>query len=335
MCNSGSSVSPALLLLLIATATNPSPNVVVAVCPSCPANVSTAYPNSIARSLQTNTAEVQHIAMPMASPSCDMNSNGIDTFYSAARAQGQGYGHADKVTGHAYETMYGIFLAPLAHLGKSMKLLEIGLGCVANPKVPIGASARIWRRVLPQAELWEAEYDGDCVRSRRQHLDDLGIGVLVGDQGDPLTLRSWINETGGNFNVVIDDGGHKNSQIMTSFELLWPTLKPGGLYFMEDLQVGRWEEETTFRRNRKPPVTKGPYDDTHGKHVMSDVLQDWIEQLLISERHTHLPSSRVEHEDLSPQFAYKRHPIPSDVAFVFCQREACVIGKARNPKLHR
>ena len=34
-------------------------------------------------------------------------------------------------------------------------------------------------------------------------------------------------------------GGHTQDQIFNSFMTLWPTVKPGGLYFIEDLQVAR------------------------------------------------------------------------------------------------
>ena len=66
------------------------------------------------------------------------------------------------------------------------------------------------------------------------------IQLLVGDQGNPQVLDQWIEQSGGaDFDVVIDDGGHQNCQIWTSFLKLWPRLKPNGLYFIEDMQVAR------------------------------------------------------------------------------------------------
>ena len=54
--------------------------------------------------------------------------------------------------------------------------------------------------------------------------------------------------------------------------------------------------------------------DTEGRGVMADKIKDWIEQLLTIPR------------------AFKhtsgfKHKIPDDVSFVYCQLEACVIGK--------
>ena len=56
------------------------------------------------------------------------------------------------------------------------------------------------------------------------------------------------------------------------------------------------------------------YEDTEGRGVMADKIKDWIEQLLTIPR------------------AFKhtsgfKHKIPDDVSFVYCQLEACVIGK--------
>ena len=64
------------------------------------------------------------------------------------------------------------------------------------------------------------------------------VNILVGDQGDPAVLDEWIETSGGDFDIIIDDGGHSNCQIWTSFEKLWPTVKPGGLYFIEGMHAG-------------------------------------------------------------------------------------------------
>ena len=79
---------------------------------------------------------------------------------------------------------------------------------------------------------------------------------------------------------------------------------------MEDLQVGRLEL----------------WDDTNGTAVISDVIQAWIEQLLIKreyagQRLVQGPTTSRAYESV------RRHPLPRAAAFVFCQHEACVIGK--------
>ena len=42
---------------------------------------------------------------------------------------------------------------------------------------------------------------------------------------------------GAPFEVVIDDGGHENKLMLPAFHSLWPSVTPGGLYFIEDMQT--------------------------------------------------------------------------------------------------
>lgn len=130
---------------------------------------------------------------------------------------------------------------------------------------------------------------------------------VTGDQGDFAVLRRWAEEIGGELDVIIDDGGHKNSQIGHSFDVLWPLVRNGGVYVIEDLQVGRFKSYGGEKIN---------YEDTKGRGVMADKIKDWIEQLVT------IP--RVFKHGSGPGF---KHKIPDDVSFVYCQLEACVIGK--------
>jgi hypothetical protein len=200
----------------------------------------------------------------------------------------------DKTQVHKYHTMYGIFLLPYAANKPKMKMLEIGLGC--NMGYGPGASVALWKMLFPQADLWEAEYVKECVDKAMDKGQLNGINILVGDQADMPTLDRWIQESGGKFDIVIDDGGHHNCQISNSFDKLWPEVTPGGIYFIEDLHVGRW--------------AKYKCDDI----VMSERLKDWTEQLIYS---------------TVRKSASFKHKIPLDVDFVYCQEEACVVGKKK------
>lgn len=132
---------------------------------------------------------------------------------SAESATGQA---SDKVSSHSYYTAYGLFLLPLLERAKltnaKIKLLEIGLGC--DMSYGPGRSLSLWKTVLgAHADLWEAEYDAACVKKAQENGQLTGIHALTGDQGDKKQLYSWVEESGGGFDVIIDDGGHRNAHI--------------------------------------------------------------------------------------------------------------------------
>eukprot|EP00667_Euglena_gracilis_P007894 EG_transcript_7974 len=211
----------------------------------------------------------------------------------------------DKVHGHVYHLMYGIFLGPFRHT-VPFKFFEIGLGC--DMEYGPGASARMWRQYLANADLWEADLDQACVRSHSKPLRELGITALHGNQANFDDLRRWVKQTGGRFNAVVDDGGHSNTMILKTFALLWGEVVPCGLYFLEDLTVGR------ARR----------YDDTHLQMVVSDVLQAWVEELVVGFPSCN-PAARKSLDSLR-QFDLWR--LPRGLQWMFCQPEACALRKA-------
>ena len=133
----------------------------------------------------------------------------------------------DKATSHDYHNMYGTLLGPMRD--QNVSLLEIGLGCTMayGP----GKSIPVWREFLPFVKLSILEYDGSCAEKFRNRVEQL----FVGDQSDFNVLRDVAN--GGPYDVVVDDGGHQVSHQINSLIGLWPVLKSGGVYFIEDLYL--------------------------------------------------------------------------------------------------
>ena len=181
-----------------------------------------------------------------------------------------------------------------------MKFLEIGLGC--NMGYGPGSSFNLWKKLFPLADLWLAEYDKNCVEKWKKDGKLKNVNILIGDQENEVDLDRWITETnGGNFDVIIDDGGHHQCQIFNSFKKLWPILNRGGLYFIEDLQVADVER---FKINSEKRC---------GIINMPNVLKEWMEQLLYQNEYGN-----------EKKWNYK---LPENVAFISFQAESCVIGK--------
>jgi hypothetical protein len=125
--------------------------------------------------------------------------------------------------GHNYVEKYEKFLSE--YRDREFKLLEIG--------VDKGYSAKMWKEYFPKAEI----YAMDIVDST--HLSEDRVSILVGSQNDTGFLES-VNSKYGPFDVIIDDGSHMNEDMAISFLALFPLLKPGGLYVVEDLHACYW-----------------------------------------------------------------------------------------------
>jgi len=129
----------------------------------------------------------------------------------------------DKGDGHRYDEAYARFLEPY-RTQPGVRVLEIGAGT--------GAGLRVFRDYFSDPVLFAIEIDPE----KAEKLP-LGINTFCGDQGDVAFLDEVIKTCGDQFDVMIDDGSHRCWDQLTSFAALWPHVKPGGLYVIEDLET--------------------------------------------------------------------------------------------------
>ena len=77
-------------------------------------------------------------------------------------------------------------------------------------------------------------------------LDLTGYGnghFVVGDQRDDAHLQQIADRFApAGFDIIIDDASHYGSWSKMTFDSLYPRLKPGGLYVVEDWQPGYWDD---------------------------------------------------------------------------------------------
>jgi hypothetical protein len=126
---------------------------------------------------------------------------------------------------HGYTLAYERFLAPLRN--QPIVLLEIGVGT--------GASLRTWREYFPEAALVGLDVK-DC-----RNVVIPGTTFYQGSQSDESLLEQLIARSGP-FDVVIDDGSHFWADQIASFRKLYPHVKPGGAYVVEDLHTSYTDE---------------------------------------------------------------------------------------------
>ena len=111
--------------------------------------------------------------------------------------------------------------------GSRFRMLEIG--------VFGGGSLDMWREYFgPKSVLYGIDINPDC-----KALDTVETPVRIGSQADPAFLKSVVFEMGG-IDVVLDDGSHRGEHQWKSFEILFPLLREGGLYIIEDCHTSYW-----------------------------------------------------------------------------------------------
>ena len=140
------------------------------------------------------------------------------------------YFGTDKWNSHWYADRYQRHFEPLR--GRRLRLLEIGVGGYGNPLAG-GESLRMWKAYFPRALVF-----GLDLADKRVH-DERRIRTLRGSQTDEALLQD-LSRRFGPFDIVIDDGSHRNADVIRTFEILFPLLAPDGKYVIEDLQTAYW-----------------------------------------------------------------------------------------------
>lgn len=146
-----------------------------------------------------------------------------ETLSILADRHGSDKGHGEGLR-HGYTRAYASALA--GYRSKPLKLVEIGLS-IARDGLHCPSLA-MWLDWLPQAEIFGLDVH-DFSRFQHDRCKTFQI-----DQTDAQALTNFATEHGP-FDVIIDDGAHLSDAQQISFFALWPALKPGGFYFIEDL----------------------------------------------------------------------------------------------------
>ena len=116
---------------------------------------------------------------------------------------------------------------------KGINLLEIGIGGYKDPWSG-GNSLRLWASYFKKARVF-----GLDIEDKRPHASRR-ISIFQGDQSDPEMLKKLVDAAGA-FDIIIDDGSHNCKDVIASFTELFPHVKDGGIYVIEDTQTSYWE----------------------------------------------------------------------------------------------
>jgi hypothetical protein len=88
---------------------------------------------------------------------------------------------------------------------------------------------------LDQLHVWMRS--AGCPDFLPDKADTGRIKTFVADQANRKQLKRFIDASGGDFDIVLDDGGHTMEQQQTSFGFFFQYVKPGGYYVIEDVHT--------------------------------------------------------------------------------------------------
>jgi hypothetical protein len=134
---------------------------------------------------------------------------------------------SDKWTRYLAE--YDLLLSPWRD--RPIRLLEIG--------VQNGGGLEIWAEYFKNASRFVGcDIDPNCAQLQ---FSDPRISFVLGDVNTDSTQEEILPLLP-EFDLLIDDGSHRSSDIVKSFLRYFPYVVDGGLYVVEDLHASYWQE---------------------------------------------------------------------------------------------
>lgn len=182
---------------------------------------------------------------------------------------GKKYGTDKTSDCHNYCVKYEKYL-PMKRYEK-LNILEVG---VLN-----GKSLKMWKDYFYNSNIIGIDINPNC----SIYAEDR-INVEIGSQTD-VEFLSKVSEKHGPFDLIVDDGSHINSDIITTFEFMFDKVKSNGVYVVEDSCTSYWDEygggnhfDTVmnyFRRLVDDVNFFGAMNDKHGLyHARNEQLLD-------------------------------------------------------------
>lgn len=145
-------------------------------------------------------------------------------------------GPSDDWSGNNYTDIFEAYLEK--YRDSELNVFEIGLGVkgdyweakIVQGRNLGGASLKMWYDYFPNAKIFGIDVN-EC-----SYLDNDRITTCVADQGNVDDLENFKKITEPSmFDFIFDDGSHRPDDQQTALSYFFSYLKPGGLYFIENL----------------------------------------------------------------------------------------------------
>lgn len=111
--------------------------------------------------------------------------------------------------------------------GTDVHIVEFG--------VSQGGSLQMWKQYFgPNCKIFGVDVNPHC-----KSLEEEQIEIIIGDQEDREFLNSLVKKIP-RIDILIDDGGHRMTQQINTFEELFYRIDENGVYLCEDLHTSYW-----------------------------------------------------------------------------------------------
>jgi 23S rRNA U2552 (ribose-2'-O)-methylase RlmE/FtsJ len=123
-----------------------------------------------------------------------------------------------------YFYIYDRLFSEYRNKNKPLTFMEIG--------VAMGGSLEIWKKYLPEnSKIYGVDINPKCKEINFSE----NIFFHLGSASD----RDFMEKTFGDieFDIILDDGSHICSDVIETFKIMFPQIKDGGLYIVEDLHT--------------------------------------------------------------------------------------------------
>lgn len=172
---------------------------------------------------------------------------------------------SDKVYGHNFIPIYENYFRNLRK--KKLTILEIGIGGYEDSNAG-GESLLMWSEYFINSSIIGAD-----LFIKRLNLPS-NVKTLTLDQSKSNQIEE-LGKSHGMFDIIIDDGSHISSHIISTFEILWKYLNNQGIYVVEDTQTSYWSKLGGYDKQDPKRATSFFQKLTDGLNYTEFLEQDY------------------------------------------------------------
>jgi len=126
-----------------------------------------------------------------------------------------------------YFYIYDKLFSEYCKKNKALTILEIG--------VDRGGSLEIWKKYFPNgSKIYGVDINLKCKEINFTE----NVYFYLGSASDRNFMEKTFKDI--EFDIILDDGSHVCLDVIETFKIMFPKLKNGGLYVVEDLHASYW-----------------------------------------------------------------------------------------------